>query len=148
MLKLNKEFLTFIRLLNENQVEYILIGGYAVNFHGYARPTGDLDIWVNPTDGNRKKLASAVEQFHYNAAKLLELDFTKPVAFQIGEPPLQIDVLNKISGVQFSEALAKKIVFTLDSVPINIIHIEDLKINKFTSGRHRDLDDLENLPQT
>ncbi len=147
MFNLHKEFLSFLKLLDEHSVEYLLIGGYAVNYFGYSRPTGDLDIWVNPTNENRGKLISALEQLRYKTSKLAEKDFTQPVVFYIGEPPFQIDVLNTISGVRFSEAFNRKNIIFIDATPINIIHLQDLKVNKFSSGRHRDLDDLENLPE-
>ncbi|MBI3192913.1 MAG: hypothetical protein HYZ34_00435 [Ignavibacteriae bacterium] len=148
MLNLNREFLTFIKLLHENNVEYLLIGGYAVNYFGYARPTGDLDIWVNPTNENHDKLIKALKHFHYNTEKLAEKDFTQPVAFFLGEPPFQIDVLNRISGIHFSDAYSRRNILTIKDVQIQIIHLQDLRINKLVSGRHRDLDDLENLPES
>lgn len=142
---LDKEFLTFVQKLNEHRVEYLLIGGHAVNFYGYSRPTADLDLWVNPTVDNGNRLMKALEQLSYKTAKLLERDFTKPLAFNLGEPPFQIDVLNRISGLEFSGAYSRRDVTMIEGIAVNIIHLHDLRTNKLASGRHRDLDDLENL---
>ncbi len=143
---LNKDFLKFLRILNEHQVEYLLVGGYAVNYYGYARPTGDMDIWFNPTMENCTRLVQALEQFGFNTEKLRQKDYTQPVAFILGEPPFQIDALNRISGLNFPDSYSRKKVFVIEDVQVQIIHLQDLRINKLVSGRHRDLDDLENLP--
>ena len=134
-----------IQLLNEHDVEYLLVGGYAVNVYGYNRPTCDLDIWVNRTLDNGKKLIDAIEHFGYNTTKLHEKTFTEPLVFQIGEPPFLIDILNGIVGVQFEDAFQRRKIIHDEDVEINVIHINDLKVNKLISGRHKDLDDLENL---
>jgi hypothetical protein len=144
---IDEQFRKFLLLLNENNVEYLLVGGYAVNIHGYNRSTGDLDVWVHRTTENGKKLVAAVEQFGFNAAKLREKNFTEPLVFQIGEPPFQIDILNGIVGVKFDEAFQRRKIIHDGNLAINVIHLNDLKTNKLLSGRHKDLDDLENLAE-
>ncbi len=147
-MNLSQEYLRFISLLNENMVEYLIIGGYAVNYHGYNRSTGDIDIFVHATLENRSHLLACLQQYEINTSKLIEKDFLQPLAFHIGEPPFVIDILNKVNGIHFSEAFEKKIIAIIEGIPINFISLQDLKVSKLITGRHRDLDDLEHLPKS
>ena len=143
---LSADFREFLRLLNDNHVEYLVVGGYAVGFYGYPRYTGDLDIWVRASIENGKRLRKALDQFGFGALKASAEDFTKEYAvIQLGYPPLRIDVVTTLDGVTFEECFRKRNNQILDGVPANLIALDDLKRNKRASGRSRDLDDLENL---
>lgn len=139
------QFRKFLILLSEHGIEYLLVGGYAVNIYGYNRSTGDMDIWVNRTLENGTKLFEAIEKFGYKTEKLRERNFSEPLVFQIGEPPFQIDILNGIVGVKFEDAYQRRKIIYDEEIEINVIHLDDLKASKLISGRHKDLDDLENL---
>jgi hypothetical protein len=138
------DFREFLRLLNSHEVEYLVIGGYAVNYHGYPRATGDIDIWMGDGSGNAERMASAVREFGFPGATA-EL-FTKPGKIvRMGLPPLRIEVLTSVSGVEFSECFRNRLTADLGGVPVNVIGFDDLKANKKASGRLKDLADLEEL---
>lgn len=102
MMDLNKDFREFIAALNANDVDYLLVGGYAVGFHGYPRFTQDLDIWVRPTEKNARKVLQALIDFGFPSTRLTINDFLSPdTEFQMGYPPFRMDVMNSIEGVQF-----------------------------------------------
>ena len=124
----HETFRKFLKLLNENAVEYLIIGGYAVNFYGYSRYTADLDVWVNRTNENFAKLISAIEQFGYKTDKLLEKDISKPLVFSIGDEPFCIEILSGVVGQKFEEAFARKNILNADGFEIPFIHLNDLKV--------------------
>lgn len=143
---LNQDFKEFIQLLNEHDVRYLIIGGYAVAFHGHPRYTKDLDIWIEPDQENAGKLLRALAQFGFASLGLTEADFLEPdQIIQLGYPPNRIDLLTTLPGVEFSRCYAAKVITTIDDTPMNFINLEDLKQNKEASGRLQDLADLENL---
>lgn len=137
----------FLRLLNEFQVEYLLIGGYAVSYHGYPRTTADMDIWIAMGPENAKRVVAMLREFGFGETDLSTDLFTQPnQVTQMGIPPVRIEILTTISGVDFAEAYAQRVVDVIDEVPVTLISREHLKINKLASGRLKDLADLENLP--
>lgn len=142
----SKDFKEFVELLIKYKAEYLIVGGYAVGVHGYPRYTGDLDIWLNPTDQNANKILQAVNEFGFSTYKLSVKDFTKEGnVVQLGYPPLRIDLLNNIDGVTFKECYANRKEIVIEGVKINFIGYEDLKKNKRASGRSQDIADLDNL---
>jgi len=146
MIRLPKDFSEFLKLLNSKQVEYLLIGGWAVGYYGYPRATGDMDIWVSRQKENALKLTSVFKEFGFDVPDLSTEIFTKEDQItRIGVPPLRIEILTTISGVTFEECFPKRKVAVIDDIKINLISLEDLKKNKAASKRHRDLDDLEKL---
>jgi len=143
---LNKDFKEFVQLLIENKVEYLIVGGYAVGIHGYPRYTGDLDIWINATPENAAKVLKTLNDFGFSSFRLKEDDFLKlGNVVQLGYPPMRIDILTKIDGVDFDSCYKEKFILEIEELKVNFINLEDLKKNKKASGRLRDLDDLENL---
>jgi hypothetical protein len=125
----------------------LLIGGYAVGYHGYPRPTGDLDIWIAVHPQNAERIVAALKEFGFDVPELsVNLFFKKKKIIRMGVPPLRIDIATTISGVSFDECYNKRIVDTLDGVEVNLINLRHLKLNKKASGRLKDLNDLENLP--
>lgn len=140
------DFKDFLRLLNSKSVEYLLIGGYAVGYHGYVRATADIDIWIAIHPENAQKVTEVIREFGFNVEGLsAELFLQESKVIRMGVPPLRIEVLTTISGVDFDECYSERIVDTLDDIEVNIISLRHLKTNKRASGRLKDLTDLEYL---
>lgn len=147
MTRLPPDFKEFLQLLNSKEVEYLLIGGYAVGYYGYPRATGDIDVWVAIERGNAEKVVAALQEFGFSLPELsAELFLQEDRIIRIGVPPLRIEVLTTISGVSFKECYAQRIVDTIDEVEVKLISLHHLKTNKKASGRFKDLNDLEHLP--
>jgi hypothetical protein len=145
-MKLQKDLREFIELLNALEVQYVLVGGYAVAYHGYPRYTGDIDFFVNISGDNPQRLEEALRHFGYGDTGLnAEAFTTENQIIQLGVPPNRIDLITSLSGVTFEEAWASREVGELDGIPIPIISREMLKRNKQSSGRVKDLIDLEYL---
>ena len=141
------DFKEFLQLLNAKEVEYLLIGGYAIGYHGYPRATVDMDVWVAINPVNAEKVAAALVEFGFDVPELsAELFLKEDQIIRMGVPPFRLEILTTISGVQFAECYAERVVDSIDGVEINIINLEHLKINKKASGRYKDLNDLANLP--
>jgi hypothetical protein len=134
-------------LLNAHNVEYLLIGGYAVGYHGYPRATADMDIWVAVHPANAHRIVAALKEFGFDLPDLsAELFLREWQIIRLGVPPVRIEIATTISGVDFGECYAERLEGTLDGVAVNVIDLEHLKRNKKASGRHQDLADLEHLP--
>ena len=145
---LSKDFKEFVGLLQDHNVEYMIVGGYAVGVHGYPRFTGDLDIWLNPVAANAERVLLALRDFGFGGLNITLPDLTKEnTVIQLGQPPLRIDLLMTIDGVRFAECYANRKEVTFDGLSMNFIGYYDLVKNKKASGRHRDLDDVENMPE-
>ncbi|MEO7539478.1 MAG: hypothetical protein ABIV21_05595 [Pyrinomonadaceae bacterium] len=133
-------------MLKENDVEYLLVGGYAVSFYGYPRPTGDIDIWVSRGIENAYKLVAILGTFGFSSPDLIPDLFTLPKSVvRMGVEPFKLEILTDIDGVQFDQCFSKRNLAVIDGVEISVIDLEDLKTNKKASGRLKDLNDLENL---
>ena len=147
MIHLPPDFKEFLKLLNVHQVEYLLIGGYAVGYHGYPRATVDMDIWIDIRPANAQKVVAVLKEFGFELPELSpELFLKEWQIIRLGVPPVRIELATTISGVNFSECYAERVVDVLDGVKVNLISLKHLKNNKKASGRHQDLADLENLP--
>jgi hypothetical protein len=144
---LTADFKEFLSVLNAHRVDYLLVGGYAVGLHGYPRATVDLDVWVRATPDNARRVLAAVQAFGFDTPALHPGLFTDPQSIvRFGVPPFRIEVMTTIDGVEFEPCRARAFACDLDGVPVNVISLADLKINKRAAGRHKDLADLENLP--
>lgn len=144
----NDDFKDFINALNTFEVEYILIGGYSVILHGYSRTTGDLDIWVNKTEVNYRKMEKAFNLFGIPADAIginRFLNHNDYDVFSFGRSPVSIDIVTEIQGVEFEEAYKAIEKIDVQGLEVNLIHINHLKQTKKATGRFKDLDDLENL---
>jgi hypothetical protein len=144
----NEDFRDFIDALNKQEVEYLLVGGYAVILHGYRRSTGDMDIWVNVTAENHKKLIKAFLAFGLPTVDISEenfLDSDEMDVFTYGIPPVCIEILKKVKGCDFNEAYKISQLFDESGLQIRFIHINTLIEAKTASGRYKDLDDIEKL---
>lgn len=134
-------------MLNANGVRYLLIGGYAVGFHGYPRATNDIDIFVAKDKENAERLFKSLIDFGFGTSELsTKLFLQEKSIIKMGIEPLKIEIANFISGIEFEEAYQDKIIGLIDEIKTNIISLQHLKINKKASGRYKDLNDLENLP--
>lgn len=143
---LSKDFKEFVALLKEHDAEYMIVGGYAVGVHGYPRYTGDLDIWLNPSEANAERVLKVINDFGFASFNLTIADLTKEGnVIQFGQPPLRIDLLTSIDGVTFDACYANRKEVSFDGLAMNFIGYHDLVTNKKATGRHRDLDDLENI---
>ncbi len=146
----NEDFRDFIKTFNDFDVRYILVGGYSVILHGYSRTTGDMDIWVDKTSENYKKIKSAFLNFGMPVFDMTEENFLNHPdweVFTFGLPPSSIDVMIEVKGMDFDECYKNAVFFEEDGLPIRTIHINNLINAKKASGRPKDLDDLENLNQ-
>lgn len=144
---LPSDFKEFLRLLNSRKVEYLLIGGYAVGYYGYPRATADIAIWIAIKPDNAQKVAAVVREFFGIALEdaTPELFLTPNKIVRMGVPPLRIEILTTISGVDFTECYAERVNDVIDGVAVNLISLRHLKLNKKASGHLKDLSDLEHL---
>lgn len=146
-IELHPDFKDFLRLLNSHNVRYLLVGGYAVGYHGYPRATGDMDIWIEMSESNSKKVASAFRDFGMPNETISESQFLeKNKVIRVGMPPVRLEVITSASGVAFHKCYSNREVIEIDGIPINFISLQDLKKNKHAAGRHKDMADLEHLP--
>jgi hypothetical protein len=143
---LSKDFKEFIELLNKNDVRYLVVGGYAVAFHGYPRYTKDMDVWIDRSPANAGKLLKALGEFGFGSLNLTPDDFLEAdQIIQLGYPPHRIDILTSCTGLDFDDCYGAKVDFEMDGVRVQFIDIESLKKNKRSTGRTQDLADAENL---
>lgn len=145
--ELPKDFREFLSLLKSHGVRYLLIGGYAVGYHGYPRATGDMDIWIALHPENAERVVDTLREFGFDTPQLAPALFLQEESMvRMGNVPLRIEILTSISGVNFDECYADRIIDTMDGVEVSIISLPHLKANKQASGRYKDLMDLEELP--
>lgn len=147
-LRLPRDFKEFLKSLNSNNVEYLLIGGYAVTIHGYVRMTNDIDVWVRATPGNAERVVRALVEFGFGRAAIDPHLFLKPNSIvRMGVPPLRIKTLTSPSGVEFDPCYAERTTVEIEEVQVPVISLTRLRQNKAAAGRMKDLADLENLPR-
>ena len=145
-IRLPNDFKEFLQLLNSQKVEYLLVGGYAVGHYGYPRATGDIDVWIAVNAANAAALVQALRQFGFAAASLSPQSFlVQNRVIRIGIPPVRIDIVTSVEGIDFSPCFARRTIALLDGVEVNLISLDDLKANKRALGRPKDLDDLAHL---
>jgi len=144
---LPRDFKEFLKLLNEHKVKYLLIGGYAVGYHGYPRATNDIDIWVENKEINAERIVASIREFGFDIPELKpELFQKKKNIIRMGKAPMRIEIVVDIDGVEFSKCYKNKISVNIDGIDVYIIGLTDLKKNKKASGRNKDLADLDYLP--
>jgi hypothetical protein len=143
---LDPDFKEFLQLLNKNKVRYLIIGGYAVAFHGYPRFTKDIDIWLWLNSENAKNVVKTLEDFGFASLGLNTDDFMESnTIIQLGYPPNRIDLILTASGVEFEDCYQTRIESEMDGVILPFIDLRNLKRNKRAAGRAQDLADVENL---
>jgi len=147
VIELPSDFREFLQLLNEHEVRFLLIGGFAVAFHRYPRATQDIEIWFENSPTNAKRVVAAIRAFGFDVPKLnAELIQQPRKILRMGHPPMRIEMMNEIDGVAFEQCYQNSITSNVDGVSLRIISLADPKQNKQASARHKDLDDLEHLP--
>ena len=141
-----RDFSEFVESLNVNDVRYLVVGGYAVAFHGHPRYTKDLDIWIARDAENAKRLVRALQDFGFGSIGFQIADFTEAdQIIQLGEPPLRIDLLTTVEGLDFEACYPSAKRVEIEGIQVTFIDLENLKKNKRAVGRAQDLADLENL---
>ena len=145
---LNPDFRDLLVCLGQEGVEYVLVGAYALAFHGVPRATGDIDVLVRPTPANAERTWRALRAFGapLASAGVEPQDFALPdIVYQIGLPPRRVDILTSISGVSFEEAWESRETADLDGTPVYFLGRQALIANKRATGRLKDLADVETL---
>ena len=147
----DEELIQIIQAFNSNEVAFMLVGGFAVNFYGYSRTTADFDLWIQPDNVNKTRVLSAMIVMGYTEDELLELslnDFSQPVTFQIGGNNFYIDIMTRITGVSFEEAYPASVELKVGSTDyMRVIHRNHLIVNKLLTGRLKDKLDVESLEE-
>ena len=148
-MKLAEDLREFVELLNSTKVEYLIVGGHAVGYHGYPRYTGDIDVFIRRSPENAARVASVLDAFGFGQLGADADTFQQPdMVVQLGRPPNRIDILTQISGVEFDDAWPGREDVLLDGVPVPMIGRDALLANKRASGRPKDLADLRELEET
>lgn len=149
MIQLPQDFKYLLKLLTLHNVEYLLIGGYAVGYHGYPRATAAMDIWIANRPENARKMVKVIKEFGFNVPELSQnLFLEKKKVIRMGQPPVRIEILTEIFGVEFDECYQNRIRARLDDIEVNIIDYVNLIKNKQPVGRAKDLNDLEHLSKS
>jgi len=144
--QLPQDFKEFLKLLNEERLEYLLVGGYAVGYYGYPRATADMDIWIAISTENAEKALKVFHRFGLNAPDLTaSLFLEKGRIIRMGIPPMRIEIITDASGVSFADCYKNHSAVEIDGISVHLISLPDLLKNKKAAGRYKDLDDLEHL---
>lgn len=143
---MHQDFLDLLRAFVDGNVRFLVVGAYALGVHGRPRATGDLDVWVDATPENAAQVMAALRQFGAPTAEVSASDFSRPgVVFQMGLPPLRIDVLTELSGLTFAEAWPDRVRAHFGPIEVDVIGRAAFVKNKRATGRARDLGDIEAL---
>ncbi|HEX9370367.1 MAG TPA: DUF6036 family nucleotidyltransferase [Roseiflexaceae bacterium] len=147
MIPLPQDFSEFLQSLNDQQVRYLLIGGYAVAYHGYPRSTADMDVWIAAEPANVQAVIAAIQAFGFPTQTIDPQTLLQPNnILRLGVAPMRIEVFTSIPGVDFDICYPRRVETVIGGVLVPVIDLADLKQNKLASGRAKDLADLQNLP--
>ena len=147
-MNLNQDFQEFVELFVAHEVEFLIVGGYALAAHGHPRYTKDLDVWVWIGTENSERIIAAIEAFGFGDLGLTATDFQDPeVMVQLGHEPQRIDILTFASGLNFSDAYKNRVYIPIGNVQVPFISVDDLRTNKLATGRPRDIADVADLPK-
>jgi hypothetical protein len=147
-MNLNRDFQEFVELFVAHEVEFLIVGGYALAAHGHPRYTKDLDVWVWIGNENSQRIIAAIEAFGFGGLGLTAADFQDPdVIVQLGQEPQRIDILTFATGLHFSDAYENRVYVTIGNVQVPFISVDDLRTNKLATGRPRDIADVADLPK-
>ena len=147
-MEVQKDFKELLELFNKHNVEYVIVGAYALAFHGCPRYTGDLDILVRADSNNAKKIIEAIKEFGFEALNLTVEDFSSSEkVIQLGVPPIRIDLLTSITALTWEQISPYKVEGEYGDVPTYFIGKNELIINKKSLGRHKDLADIESITE-
>jgi predicted nucleotidyltransferase len=143
-------YLSVIRAFNTNEVEYMVVGGFAVNFHGYNRTTGDLDLWISTHESNLSNLKVAIDQLGFDLSEDAELALKAGNMISFSEGQYEVELMTRLNiskEITFEEALQKVETRIIEEIEVKVISLEDLKNEKAKSKRYKDLDDLSKLEE-
>lgn len=147
MENLDPNFRELLRCLNARGVRYMVVGGYAVNFHGHHRNTADIDLWITVDNENATKVSVALQQFGFSPESVpASMFLQRGKVFRFGSRPLLVDLITDPSGVDFEACYARRQEQDVDGLQVPFISLEDLKDNKRAAGRPKDIADLDALP--
>jgi hypothetical protein len=146
-MKVHPDFAGFISALNKHGVEYVIVGAYALAFHGHPRATGDIDFWIQPIQKNALLLLAALKDFGFGGLDISVEDILSGKIIQLGVPPVRIDLITRLDGLRTDDVLKSKIQGQLGSQTVWYLGREAYIQNKKSSGRHKDLADIELLGQ-
>lgn len=143
----HREFISFLKAAQKHCVEYILVGGFSVVYHGYVRGTKDMDIWLRPTNENRDKLVKVFQELEYTEGveELMMSDFKQKIRFTAGAQPFEIDMMTHIASVEFDEAIRDAAHLNFENIDIPVLEFHHLKVNKLAAMRPKDLNDIREL---
>ena len=145
-MQLDRDFREFLECLAGRDVRFLVVGGYAVAVHGHPRYTGDLDLWIWTGIENADSLLFALSDFGFGSLGLVADDFTEPGrVVQLGYPPVRIDLLTSIDGVDFEACFSRRVEIVIEGLAVPFIGLDDLRRNKASSGRPQDIADLAAL---
>ncbi len=144
-MKIHPDFRQFFSALNNNDVEYVIVGAYALAFHGYPRATGDMDIWVRPLEPNALRLLKALNDFGFGELNLTKKDVLSGKIIQLGYPPVRIDLVTVLDGLDSGDIWDTRVSGKLGDLSVSYISRASFIKNKRALGRHKDLADLELL---
>jgi hypothetical protein len=145
-MEIQKDFKELLGLFNAHKVEYLVVGGYALAFHGAPRFTGDIDLLVKPDSKNAQRILAALNDFGFGSLDLSESDFIRQNSVvQLGVPPIRIDIITSLSGVDWDKAQAGKVSGDYGGVATSFLGKKEFILNKKSIGRKKDLADLEAL---
>jgi len=145
-MEIQEDFKELLELLNAHKVEYLIVGGYALAFHGAPRYTGDIDIFVKPDERNAQRVLAALDEFGFGSVGLQADDFVQPEkVIQLGLPPVRVDLVTSISGVSWEDAFSGRAEGKYSNLKVFYIGREQFILNKRAIGRKKDLADLEAL---
>ena len=146
-MNLNQDFQEFVELFVAHEVEFLIVGGYALAAHGHPRYTKDLDVWVWIGAENASRIITAIKEFGFGDLGLTAADFQDPeVMVRLGHEPQRIDILTFASGLNFSDAYKNRVYIPIGNVQVPFISVDDLRTNKLATGRPRDIADVADLP--
>lgn len=146
MIEFPPDFREFLQLANSAGIEYLIVGGYAVGYHGYPRATGDMDVWIAVHPKNAELVVQVLRQFGFDLPQLQrDLFLAENKVIRMGVPPIRLEILTGIDGVSFNECYSRRIVEDFDGMKVNFISRKDLLQNKRSTGRGKDMVDAEHL---
>ena len=145
-MEVQKDFRELLALFNEHKVEYVIVGGYALAFHGAPRYTGDIDILIHPDTANAHRILAALDEFGFGSVDLKAADFQKQGnVIQLGVPPVRVDIITSLTGISWEDACAGKAHGKYGDISVHYIGREQFIANKRAVGRKKDLADIEAL---
>jgi len=144
-MKVHRDFKDFVSLMNANGVEYVIVGSFALSFHGHPRATGDMDVWIRRSPENASRILKALDEFGFGSLGVTEDDLLEDKVIQLGQPPVRIDLMTELDGLTPDEIWAGRIAGRFGDMSVFYLGREAFVRNKRSLGRHKDLADLEAL---